>query len=57
MNITVEIKNVYGVERIYPVCTKAKLLCALSYNKTFNRDDIKKIKLLGYKIINQTESL
>jgi len=48
--ITVEIKNVYGVERIYPVCENAKRFAMLTSTKTFNRDIIEVIKSLGCKI-------
>ena len=34
MNLVVSKKNVYGVERVYPVCNKAKILTALTGNKT-----------------------
>jgi len=48
--IIVEIKNVYGVERIYPVCENAKRFAMLTSTKTFNRDIIEVIKSLGCKI-------
>jgi len=48
--ITVEIKNVYGVERIYPVCENAKRFAMLTSTKTFNRNIIEVIKSLGCKI-------
>ena len=57
MELKVELKNVYGVERIYPVCDKAKILTRLTGNKTLSRDEIKLIKMLGYKINNQAPNL
>lgn len=51
MEITVEIKNVYGNEMIYPVCAIAEGLAKLAGTKTLTRDAIKTIKELGYKII------
>ena len=57
MELKFELKNVYGVERIYPVCDKAKILTRLTGNRTLNRDEIKLIKLLGYKINNQAPNL
>ena len=48
--ITVEIKKVYGVERIYPVCENAKRFAMLTSTKTFNRNIIEVIKSLGCKI-------
>jgi len=50
MELIVEIKNVYGVERIYAVCNKAKLITKLKQSKTLNREDISILKELGYQI-------
>lgn len=50
MNITIKIKTVYGVERIYPVCENAKLFLSLTGNKTFSLVDIEHIKALGYDV-------
>ncbi len=54
MEITVKIKNVYGVDRIYPVCDKARLFVALTGNKTLSEADICFIKSLGYSINIET---
>ena len=40
-NLIVEKKNVYGVERVYPVCKKAKLFARISGNKTLLDEDRK----------------
>ena len=48
--LIVEKKNVYGVERVYPVCNKAKIWTALTGNKTLLDVDIKLIKQLGYTL-------
>lgn len=50
MNITVEIKNVFGNELIYPVCEKGALLAKLNGCKTLTRDAIEIIKKLGYTV-------
>jgi hypothetical protein len=50
MQITVEIKNVYGVERIYAVCNNAKLITKLKQSKTLSKDDISILRELGYTI-------
>ena len=50
MQITVEIKNVYGVERIYAVCNNAKIITKLKQSKTLNKDDISILRELGYQI-------
>lgn len=48
--IQVKIKTVYGVDRAYPICSVAKLLCELGGGKSFTDKDIKVIKKLGYEI-------
>jgi hypothetical protein len=49
-SIIVKIKNVYGTQRIYPICDKAKLFAALTGTKTLSKDNINNIKALGYQI-------
>lgn len=49
--ITIAIMNAYGNEFIYPVCYKAILLARLAGKKTFSKNDIKTIELLGYSVI------
>ena len=55
--LIVEKKNVYGVERVYPVCNKAKLLTALTGNKTLLDVDIELIKELGFKLATKSEEI
>jgi hypothetical protein len=55
--IKVEVKQVYGVERIYPACEVAKKLNSLMPSKTFSRQDIDVIKSLGYNIQVQSATL
>ena len=50
MQLIVEIKNIYGVERIYAVCNNSKLITKLKQSKTLNKDDISILRELGYKI-------
>lgn len=57
MTITVEIKSVYGVDRIYPVCDKAKMFTALTGNKTLSQIDIVQIKALGFTVEVQAPKL
>ncbi len=53
--LTVEKKNVYGVDRIYPVCKDAKILTALTGQKTLLDVDIKLIKQLGYTLTTKQD--
>jgi len=50
MTIQVNIKQVYGVERIYPVNDQAIILAQLTRKKTLDRADINLIKKLGYDV-------
>ena len=56
-DLVVEKKNVYGVERVYPVCNKAKILTALTGQKTLLPCDIKLIKKLGYTLTTKPEEI
>lgn len=48
--IRVEIKTLYGTERIYPVCTIAHRFARLLEKKTLSRDNIEIIKSLGFTV-------
>jgi hypothetical protein len=54
LSITVQIKSVYGDERIYPICEKAKAFASLTGCKTLTRVAIGHIKALGYVVNVQT---
>ena len=56
-NLIVEKKNVYGVERVYPVCKKAKLFARISGNKTLLDEDRKLIAELGYTFSTKAEEI
>jgi len=57
MNLTIELKTVYGNDLIYPVCDKAKKLCSLTNQKTFSQFAIQKLKELGYTFTQKELSL
>ena len=57
MNLIVSKKNVYGVERVYPVCNKAKLFARISGNKTLLPEVIELIKKLGYNLTTEREKI
>ena len=48
--IHVEKKNVFGNDLVYPICLQAKLLTALTGQKTLTQGAINTIKKLGYKL-------
>lgn len=55
MEILVSIKTVYGREKIYPVCTHAKLFTDIAGTTTLTREKINLIKKLGYEIKIQNQ--
>jgi hypothetical protein len=57
MKITVKIKNVFGHERIYPVCPQAKLFARLAGHKTLTRHAISVIKDMGYSVVQEVTEL
>ena len=57
MDLIVSKKNVYGVERVYPVCNKAKLFALISGNKTLLPEVIELIKKLGYNLTTEREKI
>ena len=57
MNLVVSKKNVYGVERVYPVCDKAKLFAYISGNKTLLPNVINAVKQLGYNLTTESEKI
>lgn len=50
MNITVTVREVYGVRTIYPACDTAKLLARLAGTKTLTAAALQTIKALGYTV-------
>lgn len=48
--IIIQIKNVYGEDKAYPVCDKAKLFTDIAGTKTLRPADLNYIQALGYKI-------
>ena len=50
MEIVIEIKNVYGVEKFYPICDKAKLFAHIADTKTLTPEELVDITKLGYQV-------
>ena len=48
--ITVQIKSVYGQDKIYPICDTAKLFASIAGTKTITKDALISIHQLGFKI-------
>jgi hypothetical protein len=50
MTITVQIRQVYGNETIYPACKASAFFCALAGTKTITQDMLRLIRAQGYEI-------
>jgi hypothetical protein len=50
MKIQVEMKDVYGEAKVYPVCEKAKLFAAIANTKTLTTETLKNVERLGYQV-------
>ena len=48
--IQLEMRNVFGIDRIYPICHVANALIKLKDKKTFNKSDLEVFKSLGLSI-------
>jgi ATP phosphoribosyltransferase len=49
-DIEVEVKDVYGAVKYYPICEKAQLFADIAGTKTLTLEVLKKIEALGYSI-------
>ena len=50
MKLTVYTKDVYGIEKVYPICKHAKLLCEIAKTKTMTSDTLSIARQMGYEI-------
>ena len=50
MKIQIEMKEVYGETKVYPVCPKAKLFAKIAGTKTLTRGVLEDIERLGYQL-------
>ena len=48
--IILEKRNVFGVDRVYPICHIANALIKLKGGKTFNKSDLDVFKSMGWTI-------
>lgn len=52
LEITIEVRSVYGVTKLYPICEKAKVFAAIAGSKTLTLATVRKIERLGYQVIS-----
>ena len=50
MTITVEIREVYGEQKVYPICDKAQLFANIAGTKTLTHHTLIQVEQLGYLI-------
>lgn len=50
MEIQIELKNIYGENKFYPICEKSKVFADLLEQKTLTKKDLEQIKKLGFEI-------
>lgn len=55
--IIVEVKSVYGIKKVYPVCKKAYLFAGIAGTKTLSPSTVDRIKLLGFGLVVQPETI
>ena len=48
--IRVVVKNVYGTDKVYPYCMKARNFAEIAGTKTLTRDTLRLVQLLGYQV-------
>ena len=48
--IQLEMRNVFGIDRIYPICHVANALIKLKDKKTFKKSDLDVFKSLGMSV-------
>ena len=54
--IVITIKNVYGTEKVYPVCEAAKTFANIAGTRTLTMDTIDNAKRLGFEVIIEQQS-
>ena len=48
--VLIDVRNVYGTEKYYPINETAQIFAAINQAKTLSRQTLSYIKLLGYEI-------
>jgi hypothetical protein len=48
--IVLDVKNVFGVVRIYPSCDNAKNLCLLMGKQTINQKELALMEKIGFEV-------
>lgn len=51
--VEIEVRSVYGVLQVYPLCERAQTFAAIAGTKTLTRTTLHHVESLGYRIINR----
>ena len=57
MQITVQVRQVYGVETIYPACKTSVFFCGLARTKTITEDMMRMNLAQSYEVAVETPAL
>jgi len=57
MEIVIEIRNVFGIQRAYPRCRNALLFCEIANTETLTGRALARIQKLGYTIKPHTSPM
>jgi hypothetical protein len=49
--VTVQVRNVYGVSTIYPMCDTARRFAAIAGTKTLTPSVVSEIRAIGFQIV------
>ena len=53
--IEIEVRNIYGESKVYPVCDKAKTFASIAGTTTLTHGTLCLVERLGYVIMNVTK--
>lgn len=48
--LELQVRSVYGTERIYPINEQARKIAALLGRKTLNKEDVARLQDIGFKV-------
>lgn len=54
--VEVQVRRVYGVDKIYPVNQEAKIFAEIARTATLRPEDIGKIRALGFQVVESYSS-
>lgn len=55
--ITDQVRKVYGVSQVYPVCEQAKLLAAIAGTKTLKHETLAYAERMGFSNVKEGDTL